>query len=495
MSDTNVMYPTRFRDAIVQVLRSPVFQFVFATAAATIIFFARAPSAYMTPVLFAEDWDWTTMVVTRGFWDTALHARQDYCIVGNIALVWLAIQLADVVWGDIFCAPQCLAVISYAFFGVVASLPVLLLRRQLRPAYCWAAWLLACSMPLGIHSLPAWSGFEILGRGVNVGYAFLVVAFVLVWYRNTEVQSWRSAALVDAGLLVCCATNPICIPLLSATVWPSLWRWLRHGASLGETVRNTTFISLCVLVIGCVAINGVPSATRPHHAEQPVSVSFDGFVEMAFARGLVYPLVWPWYRQLSTGITLLATAGLCVVLAVWTLPRQRPLIAAGVGAVLLVSVVLAMCRGELATCLGGYRNTFPDRYFYAQNLVMTLTLVAWASGIAERAVRLRWLSWLPLGGLVVIAVISIHFEPPWRISDSQFLMLDDGGLRVAARRCLREKVFVDGHGTRDPDGPFVEILVPGFRAGPIRLRRQSVERAMLAHPRHSLLATIRNHAH
>jgi hypothetical protein len=475
---TAASFPTSLpslRDDLRGVAGSPWFQFLAATAAATLIFFARAPAAYMEPLLFAEDWEWTSSLVTRGFWDTALHARGDYRIVGNTVLVWLGVSIAE--WcGDVLRTPRCLAVVSYVFFAAVASLPVLLLRRQLSPAGRFAAWLLACLMPLGIHSQPAWSGFEILGRSVNVGYAFLFIAFVMLWYRNTEVRSFRGGLAVDAVLLICTATNPICIAMLPAAAWPSVRRWIAGREPVRDLFRDGSFQSLCLLAIVCLAVNGLPSS-RPVGGTASPTVGFDAAVEIGLARGLLYPLVWPWYQRLSTPVTLAVAAILAAVAWRLGLPRQRPVVVAGILTVALVSAVLILRRGELAGYLDGYRTTFPDRYFLGQNLVATLLVVVWADGVGER-LRGRGLAWLPGIGLACLAVAAAVHEPPWKIADSQFLVVDDGAVEATARRAVEQRCFVDAHGRRDPSGGYVELLVPSVWGTPLRLPRRAVERAV-----------------
>jgi hypothetical protein len=459
-----------------QVAGSSLFQFIAATALGTLLLFARAPGAYLEPALFAEDWCWTSAVCSRGFWDTALHSRGDYRIVGNIALIWLAVQWAIVGCGDVFLVPQCLALISYVFFAAVAALPILLLRRQLATAYRWLAWLLACTLPLGIHSEPPWSGVEILGRSVNVGYAFFYIAFVLLWYRAAEVRSFRAAWPTDLALLACTATNPLCIGLLPAAAWPAVRRWLRDGESPARILASGSVRSLIVLAVACLAVNGLPSARPVGHDPSP-AVSFASAVEMSVSRGLLYPLVWPIYRMLSTA-TALALAGVAAIVA-WRCaePRHRGVVLGGLATVALASVVLVMRRGELAAFLGGYRTTFPDRYFYAQNLVAMLLMVVVAGDMAAR-LRGRRLAWLPAVALGGLALAAVMHEPPWRIAGSQVLVAGQGAVEAQARRAVAARIFVNADGQRDPEGRFVAVAVPSLAAAPLQLPRDAVERSL-----------------
>lgn len=483
----------RFRAAVGAVCRSPRFQFLAATLAATVIFFARAPVAFMAPLLFAEDRAWTTQLVTRGFWETAFHAREDYCILGNVIVVWLGMQACE--WfcdGDVFELPRCLALVSYLVMGAAVSLPVLLLRRQLRPVYLLAAWLLACFLPLGIHSA-SWSGFEILGRAINLGYVFLFIAFVLVWHRIANVTTASQAVPVDLGLLVCTATNPLCIAMLAATGWPFLRRLVRPQASRFAVLRDPSFVSLCALAIGCFAVNGVPESRRPDVQTRTPSpsVGFDVAVEMGVARNLLYPLVWPIYHRLGTSSTL-ALAGL----ATWCLwrfgqHRHRPVIAGGLATVGMVSIVLITCRPEVGILLDGYRSTFPDRYFYGQNLVVTLVAVVFAADVAERLRDRPRMAWLPAAALIGLALAAAVREPAWQVADSQFLLAGDDCFESGARRAVHGRQFVDAARNPDPRGPFVEVTVQAGCEKSLLLPREAVVRslAMRQSPRDAAIRT------
>ena len=184
-------------------------------------------------------------------------------VTGAALQLGSASAVAQGLCDDVFALPRCLAVLSCAFFAATFALPVLLLQRQLGTGFCWAAWLLACTLPLGVET---WSGFEILGRAVNVGFVFLYIAFVLLWHRTTAVRSFAQALPVDVGLLVCTATNPLCIPMLAAAAWPVARRWLGGRARAATIVREGAFVSLCLLAIACVAVNGLPTARRPSMA-------------------------------------------------------------------------------------------------------------------------------------------------------------------------------------------------------------------------------------
>ena len=201
---------------------------------------------------------------------------------------------------------------------------------------------------------------------------------------------------------------------------------------------------------------------------------------MSLARGLLYPLVWPFYRHLSTWSTLAIAAGAAAGAWRIVLPRHRAVVIAAIATVALVSTVLVLRRGELAAHLGGYRSTFPDRYFLGQNLVATLLVVVLAADVEKWLRGCPRFAWLPTAALLAFAAAAVIHEPLWKISNSQFLMINaDDAVRVTARRALRDRCFVNANRRCDPDGEFLEICVPCLRpVHPLYLPRRDVERSL-----------------
>jgi hypothetical protein len=468
------------------VLRGPSFRFVAATAAAFVVFFARAPGAWVNPVFFAEDRDWTTLLVTHGFWHTVFHARPDYAVLGNVAVLWVGMRLCDLVGGDPLTIPRYQAVVSYLVFAIVVSLPLALLRRRLRPEALAAVWLLALAMPLGIHS-GTWSGYEILGRATNVGFAALFVAFLLVWVRlTTDLRPVRTVA-IDAGLTACVLTNPIATALLPVAAWPALRPLLRcrDRAGLRTAIAgiagDPAMWSLVAATLFCLTGTGLP--TLPGHDPRTAVVAlkpFDWAVECGLARSLLYSLSWPIYRWLNTDRTVALAA-----LALWLtwrfgLPRHRWLYAGGLALLALTSATLVFKRPEAANHLGGYRTTFPDRYFYAQYLIGLPLIAAFASDLQTRLAARPFLARLPLAALFALAALAVVREPPGKIADSQFIVDDDGCFSRSAARAVALGAWRGADGKPAADGAFVGIPAHPSMPKEVLLPRAAVERAIIA---------------
>lgn len=462
--------------------RHPFIAYVAATTAAVVILFARAPRPYVIPQLFAEDGLWSSLLHTRGFWYAAFHGRpeSDYLILGNVLLLeagraWCAL----VHGGDPLEYPRSCAWVSYVVYAAIFSLPVLLLRRRLPAAHRLALWLLACFLPLGIHDA-SFSGFEILGRVSNIGFAFLYAAFLLVWFRTTAAPGPATLVAIDVGLLACVTSNPLAAAVLPAAAWPAL-RDLRQGTrSAADVASDPAIVSLLMLVAACAGLCGVPNPwkIRPREPIPPLGAA--AVVELGLARNTLYPLVWPIYRHLSTGLTLGAMA--CVVAAIhrWSLPRHRPLFVGGAALLAVTATVLVVCRPELGIHIGGYRGTFPDRYFYGQNLVALALLAAFAADVGERLRDRPWLRHLPVAGLAALVVAAAIHEPPWRLAPSQCLRPEGRLFAQRAARAVEEGRFVDDRLQADPAGRFVSIPNPEGTPKRIVLPRAPLVRALRA---------------
>lgn len=481
----DVTLPRVFAAEVAAVIRHPLAGYLAATAAALVILFARVPRPYVIPQLFAEDGLWSSLLHTRGFWHTAFHGRpeSDYCIVGNVLLLELGRAWCGVFHGgDPLEYPRSLALVSYLFYAAVFSLPLLLFRGRLPTPYLVTLWLAACFLPLGIHDR-SFSGFEILGRVSNIGFACLYAAFLLVWYRTSAAPGALGLVAVDLGLFGCVTTNPLAAAVLPAALWPAL-RDLRQGTrSIAAVARDPAVVSLTLLVAASVGVCGLPNPWKIRPREPLPALTPATVVEVGLARSTLYPLLWPVYRKLTTGVSLAALALVAAAVGRFGLPRHRALYGGGAALLAVTAAVLVVFRPELALHIGGYRGTFPDRYFFGQNLVGCALLTAFAADVGERLRGRGWLRHLPVAALAALVAAAVVHEPPWRLAPSQCLRPEGRLFARRAARAVAEGRFVDEKMRDDPDGRFVAIPNPEGTPKRFVFPRAALERAVVSRGR------------
>lgn len=314
----------------------------------------------------------------------------------------------------------------------------------------------------------------------NIGFPCLYAAFLLVWYRTTSAPGPVVLVAIDLGLLACVTSNPLAAAVLPAAAWPAI-RDLRYGTrSAADLARDPSVVSLLMLMAACAGLCGVPNPwkIRPREPVPPLGPA--AVVELGLARNTLYPLVWPVYRHLSTGLTLGAMA--CVVAAIhrWSLPRHRSLYVGGAALLAVTATVLVVFRPELGSHIGGYRGTFPDRYFYGQDLVGLALLAVFAADVGERLRDRGWWRHLPVVGLLALVVAAAIHEPPWRLAPSQCLRPKGRLFALRAARAVEEGRFVDDCLRADPEGLFVSIPNPEGTPKRIVLPRVPLVRALRA---------------
>jgi hypothetical protein len=434
-----------------RVVTSPAFVFFVATAAAFVIFFARGPAAYLHPILYTEDGVWTSLIYRRGFWHALFHARPDYHVVGNVLALGMGMQACELFCaGNVLELPRCYAIISYLFFAMTVSLPILLLRSQLKPLHLLAVWLLGCFLPIGT------SGIEILGRISNIGYAFVYLGFVLVWYRNCVAKTRLAFVLADLGLLTCVATNPICFAILPATAWPSVVRFVRERRPLTEILRSPAVISLMVLAL-CSAAVLVKPLLNKQRDNPPFPLTTAVAVEMGVARNALFPLVWPVYEHLTTTTSLLAATAVIACMVRMGSRERRMVYVGGVGLLAITSLVLVAMRPDLRRTVDDYHCTFPDRYYYGHNLVAVLLFVVLAADAAawlRGSVRWRWLPDAVLAGFVAACVAR---QAATGLAHDQFQNTEIGTFADCVQAAVDEQRYVTAAGKRHPQGQFLLI--------------------------------------
>lgn len=65
--------------------------FIFILISTILVFRNTFPLAF--PTLYAEDGVWIGKLFFNGYIDTALHARNEFPVVGLVSLLWLALKL------------------------------------------------------------------------------------------------------------------------------------------------------------------------------------------------------------------------------------------------------------------------------------------------------------------------------------------------------------------------------------------------------------------
>lgn len=339
---------------------------------------ARNPDPWLHPAIYAEDGTWTALGLRNGWLNALQAARPDYLVAFNILLIMLSAGLSHAASGSpLWLLPQAMALLSCAFFAATATLGFAVLRRAVPAAWALMGWALLLLLPMGD------SQNEVIGRVLQVGFFMPVVAVLLLWLRGEDMPAF-SRGVADAVLLLCVLTNPLVLPLVALGLLPDVLRLRSAKAFLR---RNGALLLGCALY----ALFLLPRLGRTGAEMAGASLQLASLVETALARPLLYPLVFPFYTLLGDGLVAAGSVLFAAMVVVaWRAEGpagSRRWIAILAAALVLCTVATIAGRPGLTGFLGGYRSTFPDRYFMGLN---ALAALLWLLCLARLAGSPRW---------------------------------------------------------------------------------------------------------
>lgn len=374
---------------------------VVLTLVGTVILILRDADPLLNLVVYTEDGQWIGFALTRGWVDTFLHAKPSYFVWGNLLLLWAAAGASSLSCGTpLSCLPFWIAISSYLFFAACAVF-VWTATREILPRFGrLALFAFLLLVPLGDSSN------EIIGRLSNVGFVLVPVCvsglFVLESFELSRLQRWS----VELMLVLCAATNPVCIFLIGVH---ATWRAIamRGTPGLFFRIHGRSLSGLAgLLVLALIRRQGAPIVTGrliPAH-----------LVEVAVARSLLYPFVFPFYVRLSDGWTvgllvIALASGVILYRGLDCSRARRWVLYCCFGFVVYLLATLGM-RPSLTEQLGAYRTTFPDRYFMGLNALVGMVVIPLAfQRLIDKSRLVVAVGWAVRGGLVLLAITQVPF--------------------------------------------------------------------------------------
>ena len=337
---------------------------------ASYLFFRRFPNNYRQPNFYAEDGSiFAENIFSRGLLGALTTTFNGYYLWG-IYLLEKAGMIINAVFGnsELVNLPRSLAVTSYLFLGFCASLPMLILRKYIRPL----ALALMTTALIWVPMLG--SDYAVIGTIGNLKFAFVFIAFVLLVYRHFAPEQSSGILLADIGILICAYTNVtvyFMMPFAVLRYWPKLKA--RERIRLLKDDRS--FRSLIILGIALlpqlyiIKRDGVPAL--PGYLDSPYRSSSS--IEIFLGRSFLYGVLFPVYTSL-TNLWSIILIGAAFVASLRYAKRYRQLILFGFFTVFITTFTFVIKRTGISEFYSGYKNGGFDQFFYAQNWIFIFVL-------------------------------------------------------------------------------------------------------------------------
>jgi hypothetical protein len=410
-----------------------------------LIFFFRNPDPFLNPIFYTEDGrHYVGLILSLDFGYALFHARPDYPVYGNVILAGVAVGINQIFYsGNILYLPQIIAVVSYLFFALVASLPVLLFGNRIKTTYLIVLALISSFFPLGHSDL------EVIGRLSNVGYAFVYIAFLLTAYRLSHISNYSliRIIIIDLAITIAACTNPVVYLIFPAIYLPYLKKYFINKIPFRNILTMASFWSAIfvgiVLLFQIINIITGPSVSYDESQNQLAwSFDFSKAIEMLVARSILYPIIYSIYGNMNNVIVMGISATIVAVFIKFSNRNNQDLYFLGTYSLIVFTIAAAVVRPGLSTFLDNYTSTFPDRYYYGQNLLAIFFFVLLVNDIACRlsqpAVR--------VGLLALMLTIFLAAVPKTSNFGRESLLWSNpniGTLEQSLVTALAEKKFVN----------------------------------------------------
>jgi hypothetical protein len=336
--------------------------FFMTVAIGFVLLVVRNPTSLLVPNFYAEDGStYTIPLLSKPILQVLREAKPDYCVLGNVFFA----QVAVWIWKafstqDLDSLAKINSLVAFAAYAFMFGFSVIAVWGQWRSVVSILFLVTVFFVPLDM------TDWEILGRMCNVGFPMVYTAFLCVVARERMLSSPWKCAGVDAVTWFCVATNPLSFLALPFHSIPYVRCWLRQG---WKEFPSRSFGSLVALVVASLPLVAwIVLAPKVPYGE-PTGMDIHRYVELVFARSLLYPLVHPVYSLLSTHVTAAIVACLAVFVGLtWQRNRSLATIAA-LSFIVGAATYYFLKRPWLVQHTQSYTVLTTSRYYFALNLI------------------------------------------------------------------------------------------------------------------------------
>lgn len=361
-------------------IKDNIYLYIFLLLTGMLVIFGRSSHAVLDSVMYTEDAAWTSSIIYNGFVNTCLDAKGSYLVVGNVLMLEVALKINQLFFGyNVIHLATILAIVSYIYYDFLAFCGVYLLRN-------FMSLKSRIFLFYGILMLPMGDAIsEMYGRASNIGYGCFYIAFVIMlWFVLDRHDEWKKI-INYIVLLLCCVTNPVCYIVLAFVLCFDFFSNIKiknvAGGIVSVIVGVISVLSLVLMYMHKVSEIGQTANT----------INWAELIEYFF-RSWMYNFVWPFYHSFNNQravILMLLFAIICVAI-LWTVkknPINRRLLLLSYVTLLGYTVATLYSRKSLTWQLNAYSTTWPDRYFYVQNILVIFILSVFISLISSQNMK------------------------------------------------------------------------------------------------------------
>lgn len=324
--------------------------------------------------LYAEDAVYLSRIVNEGFWKSCFTTRSgsgaDFLNLGSYIMLEIAWSVNRVVYGfNLLYLPRIIGLISSVFYACVAVYAYYVLDKTNHMLGIFA-YFTTIIIPVGIDTP------EIYGRVLNSVFIFpfLGILLILDLWENRLSFSIKNS-IFGILLLICGLSFPISFGALGIYLVYGIWNSAKEKKVLSFLKGNC--VLFIALIIGVLLL---PTMMGSQGASVEFETKPEALTEFILARHMLYPFIYIFYGNMNDTIVVVISAIMyaIVLLAIYLEYKEQHQF----GKYMLLSVMTTLCilasalmRLPMSELFDDYQNTFPDRYYYACNIMFAITIL------------------------------------------------------------------------------------------------------------------------
>ena len=422
----------------------------------TVILCLRDLQFISTPIIYGEDGFFLSRQLDQGILKTLFATRMgesnDFSNTGTYICIWLAQKINMLLNGY--------SLAAFPFWdGVMANLYI-----AFTATVGYRAFELLCGKKAGIAAYAAvvfmnlgGSAAEVLGRTLNTSFLWTVTVVFLLMIQYEEDNGFSAKSLlIGAACLVGAFTFPVGFLEIGGLLAAMAWRCVKDNAW-----KKRVFGNLLLIVTFAVGLFMLPRLLTSEGLGIDFTYKPEGAIEFFLARHILFYLVAPFYTKLSDPLTVALTA-LYMALVIWAaVVRIKKTKSLFNSYTVFAALALGTCfasafmRRTMTQMFGDYVGSYPDRYYYACN-ILAFMLFAYAGCVVIECFRREKLA----AGLCTALICLLLLDPSlFYFTKSNYgILYGDGGFtHTLAESC---RAAVENAESIDLQGGIPVVLYP-----------------------------------
>lgn len=325
------------------------------------------------PTIYAEDGVYISNILNNGLLKSMFSTRgggaADFQNSGSYLILYISLIINKFINGyNLSYLPMYIGIISNLFFSLVAVTTYIALKPTGK-YLAITSYLVCILVPMGKF------GGEILGRTLNTVFIWPVFTAMLmiILYRN---KNYFLNIIIGILSILAGLSFPISYGIVGIYLCYTFFLSIIKKKSIFIWIKNNVILIINVMI----GLYLLPSMIKSEGITSEMIMNPNSIIEFSIVRHILYPFISPLYTFFNDKIAIiifLIYIGVIIYVAYVNIREKK--LEDSYFLVLIFTLVYWIAsvgmRIKMTALFNKYQSSFPDRYFYACNILSFILLL------------------------------------------------------------------------------------------------------------------------